>query len=194
MASAIKFFWNGIKVDGKLHLYSISNYLGDDGTITIYGKDYERLPKIEGLTAKNDSDMMSDYHCNDVIKVSPANPHYQAVLAAYQAKEARRVKRQLPTGAPAATSFEQKLLAFAAAVEKSELESLIRNKVDCEANRRNAKVKVVPGRKYTKVDVGSSGRYMVDADGAIYGVKAYGVPHLGHRFGTLDNPTIRPRY
>jgi hypothetical protein len=41
-----------------------------------------------------------------------------------------------------------------------------------------------------RIDVGrpgmESGKYMVDLDGTIYGIKAYGVPHLGHRYGTLD--------
>ena len=49
-------------------------------------------------------------------------------------------------------------------------------------------VKVKPGSKYTKVDVGSSGRFMVvNATGEIYGIKAYGVIHRGHFYGTLDN-------
>lgn len=43
-----------------------------------------------------------------------------------------------------------------------------------------------PGKRWVKVDVGTSGKYMVDTDGTIYGIKAYGVPHPGHRFGTLD--------
>lgn len=52
-----------------------------------------------------------------------------------------------------------------------------------------ARVKV--GRKYANVDVGDlcnmSGRYMVDlATGEIFGIKAYGVIHRGHRYGTLD--------
>lgn len=43
------------------------------------------------------------------------------------------------------------------------------------------------GRKFARVDVGSSGRYMVDLEtGEIYGIKAYGVVHKGHRFGTID--------
>lgn len=43
------------------------------------------------------------------------------------------------------------------------------------------------GKKFARVDIGSSGRYMVDLEtGEIYGVKAYGVVHKGHRFGTLD--------
>lgn len=48
-------------------------------------------------------------------------------------------------------------------------------------------VTVKPAVKYTKVDVGRSGKYMVvNATGQIYGIKAYGVIHLGHAFGTLD--------
>ena len=51
-------------------------------------------------------------------------------------------------------------------------------------------VRIKLGRRWTKIDVGTTGqmrgRYMVDQDGTIYGVKAYGVPHLGHRYGTLD--------
>ena len=43
------------------------------------------------------------------------------------------------------------------------------------------------GRKYANVDIGQSGKYMVElATGAIYGIKAYGVIHRGHYYGTLD--------
>lgn len=45
---------------------------------------------------------------------------------------------------------------------------------------------VRPGSKYTKIDVGSSGKFMIDADGNIYGIKGYGVIHRGKRYGTLD--------
>ena len=48
------------------------------------------------------------------------------------------------------------------------------------------KVKVKAGRRWIKVDVDTSGKYMVDRDGTIYGIKAYGVPHFGYRFGNLD--------
>jgi hypothetical protein len=48
-------------------------------------------------------------------------------------------------------------------------------------------VKVKPGKKYTKIDVGGSGKYMVDEAGNIWGIKAYGVIHRGHQYGTLDS-------
>ena len=46
-------------------------------------------------------------------------------------------------------------------------------------------VHVIPGKVYTKVDVGPhhnmSGKYMVDnATGVIYGIKGYGKVHKGH--------------
>jgi len=49
-----------------------------------------------------------------------------------------------------------------------------------------AQVDVRPGKRWIKVDCGGSGKYMVDTDGSIYGIKAYGVPHPGHVYGRLD--------
>lgn len=52
---------------------------------------------------------------------------------------------------------------------------------------RACEITVHLGKKFARVDVGSSGRYMVDLEtGEIYGIKAYGVVHRGHRFGDLD--------
>jgi hypothetical protein len=43
------------------------------------------------------------------------------------------------------------------------------------------------GRKYCNVDFGGSGKYMVDLETEkIFGIKAYGVIHRGHCYGTLD--------
>lgn len=51
----------------------------------------------------------------------------------------------------------------------------------------NYVVKYHEGKKYTRVDVGTSGKYMVvNATGEIFGIKAYGVIHKGHQYGTLD--------
>lgn len=48
-------------------------------------------------------------------------------------------------------------------------------------------VKVKPGQKYYKVDLGHSGRFMIEIEtGNIYGIKAYGQVHKGHMYGTLD--------
>ncbi len=50
-----------------------------------------------------------------------------------------------------------------------------------------SKTTIRPGKKFTKVDVGTSGKYMVENEtGNIFGIKGYGVVHRGHWYGTLD--------
>jgi hypothetical protein len=74
--------------------------------------------------------------------------------------------------------------------EQREIDLLRIFKINPELAKSNAVTRIVPGKKYTKIDVGPScnwsGKYMVDEDGNIYGIKAYGVIHRGHRYGTLD--------
>lgn len=48
------------------------------------------------------------------------------------------------------------------------------------------RVSIEPGRKYTKIDVGTSGKFLVDQSGNIYGIKAYGVINLKKYYGTLE--------
>lgn len=47
---------------------------------------------------------------------------------------------------------------FAKKVEEGEMAGLRRAKLDCEANLNNAKTTVKPGKRWTRVDVGTSGR------------------------------------
>ena len=52
---------------------------------------------------------------------------------------------------------------------------------------KSTEVHIKPGRKYTKVDLDTSGKYLVvNETGEIFGIKAYGVIHRGHAYGTLD--------
>ena len=82
--------------------------------------------------------------------------------------------------------MQDKLKAFAELLEKQQIEQLEKDNVGCEAKRINHKVYIKPGKKYTKIDTGTSGKYMVDQEGNIFGIKAYGVIHRGHQYGTLD--------
>lgn len=44
--------------------------------------------------------------------------------------------------------------------------------------------------KYARVDVGRSGRYMVElSTGNIFGIKGYGTIHRGHRYGNVLDTT-----
>ena len=81
------------------------------------------------------------------------------------------------------------IIEFAKEVERQGKINLMRWHLDCEANWHNAETHIHYGRKWIRVDVGSSGRYMIDQQGRIFGIKAYGVPHLGYYYGTLENPT-----
>ena len=81
----------------------------------------------------------------------------------------------------------EKLERFADLLEKDQLQDLIKRNVDCEVNRVGCKTSIITGSKYTKVNVGSSGKYMVvNETEEIYGIKGYGVIHKGHCYGTLD--------
>lgn len=55
-----------------------------------------------------------------------------------------------------------------------------------EQAEHDSQTTIKPGKKYVKVDIGSSGKFMIDAEGNIFGIKAYGVIHRGHQYGTLD--------
>jgi hypothetical protein len=84
----IRFFYNGIKgEDGKLQKCSYSstelkNY--PKGTITIDAQG--RTVFSEEIKADfeviNDTDIMTDYHDNDKIRVTPSHPRYSDVLEA----------------------------------------------------------------------------------------------------------------
>lgn len=84
-------------------------------------------------------------------------------------------------------NYEAKLEAFARILEGQSLERLRLDKLDCMANVAQCKTRFTVASKYARVDIGTSGRYMVvNETGEIFGIKGYGVIHRGHKFGTLD--------
>ena len=80
-------------------------------------------------------------------------------------------------------TFDEKLQRFAQLLERETFEAR-----ELGSNLHpECTVYVKPGRKYTRVDVGTSGKYMVvNETGEIFGIKAYGVIHCGHPYGTLN--------
>ena len=94
----LKFMYNGIKKDGKLYKgsYSKGGYTRESNiandTITIYARDYEDFPKIEGLQVQNNSDSMTDYFEKDRIRVAPTNQYYSLVNEAWEKQEMKRNK------------------------------------------------------------------------------------------------------
>jgi hypothetical protein len=77
---------------------------------------------------------------------------------------------------------------FANKVQKETLERLNKDYPNTNHDwEPDSKTKIIVGKKYTKVDVGQSGKFMVVNDtGEIFGIKAYGVIHKGHKYGTLE--------
>ena len=49
-----------------------------------------------------------------------------------------------------------------------------------------SKTTIIPGRKYIKIDVGNSGKFMIDNDGNIFGIKGYGIINKKKQYGNLD--------
>jgi hypothetical protein len=87
--------------------------------------------------------------------------------------------------------FFAKLENFANLVESQQLERLAREGMTLEIHRPNYTARIRPmqgsSQKYIKVDVGTSGKYMVEiSTGNIFGIAGYGQIHRGHQYGTLD--------
>jgi hypothetical protein len=93
--------------------------------------------------------------------------------------------------------FDLRLLDFVKKIETQRLEYLVKDRESCGQKKtveqikelfgRSLIVSIKRGKKYTKVDVGSSGKFMIEnATETIYGIKAYGVVHKGKCYGTLS--------
>ena len=84
--------------------------------------------------------------------------------------------------------MKEKIKVFAELLERDQRERYLRQYPNSPAGLTDSvcRVTVKPGKKYIKIDVGTTGKYMVDQSGAIWGIKGYGVIHKGHQYGTLD--------
>src|ERR1035437_2987770 len=85
------------------------------------------------------------------------------------------------------TMNEQKLQEFCDLITAQRRDRLIKEGCTYEIHRENYTAHYHMGSKFVRVDIGGSGKYMVELlTGQIYGIKGYGVVHRGHCFGTLD--------
>ncbi len=71
-------------------------------------------------------------------------------------------------------------------ITKQTIERLRADGLECDCNIDNAICTVKQGKKYIKIDQGTSEKYMIDTNGNIFGIKAYGIIHHVHYYGTLD--------
>ena len=85
-----------------------------------------------------------------------------------------------------------KIKEFASLLEAQQIERLHKDNLACQCNIDNARVHIKEGKKYIKVNIGTSGKYMIDMDGHIFGIKGYGVINKKHYYDTLE--TINTYY
>ena len=79
------------------------------------------------------------------------------------------------------------LQAFADLLGEHQLARHAQEGLTYPGHEKAAQVRTHFGKKFARVDVGASGKYMVDLDTLeIFGVKGYGVVHRGHCYGTLN--------
>lgn len=83
----IKIYYNGFKMDGDKKLTVKVWYSTDhDGSIHILARDYNDLPR-DLFEVHNDTDIMTDYFCEDSATVTPDHPLYKYIaFASYTAK------------------------------------------------------------------------------------------------------------
>ena len=80
----------------------------------------------------------------------------------------------------------EKIKELAEIIEKQQIERLHYRNLACQANIDSCKTSIKEGKKYIKIDVGTSGKYMIDREGHIFGIKGYGVINKKKYYGTLD--------
>ena len=85
---------------------------------------------------------------------------------------------------------QEKIEQFAALVQEQEKQAIIRLCGSLNGNEKAYLTHIKPKKKYVYVDVGNSGRYILE-DENVYGCKAYGVIHRGHFYGSLDDILAR---
>ena len=92
----IKFYWNGLKVNGELIRcgYSYRNNTDNSDSITIYAKDYRSLPR-DLFVVQNDTDVYTDYFDNDSTTLFPGHPLYKYALYAWYKCQAHELERSI---------------------------------------------------------------------------------------------------
>lgn len=76
---SIRFFWNGIKVNGGKLIRCF--YFTDSESVTISARDYADLPR-DMFKVKNETDLYTDYFDSDRAAVTPEHPLYKYARAA----------------------------------------------------------------------------------------------------------------
>lgn len=97
---SIKFFWNGIKLNGSKQLircfYSLDNRHDGRECVTIYARDYSGHLPGDMFPVENETDSMTDYFETDRASLFPGHPLYLYARAAAVSAKIREIKSFLP--------------------------------------------------------------------------------------------------
>lgn len=93
-ATPIKFYYNGIKLNGKTELVKAGYSLRDDESVTIYAENGGQLPR-DLFNVENDTDVYTDYFDDDSANIAPSHPLYRFALYAAKKAEYMRSKSYL---------------------------------------------------------------------------------------------------
>lgn len=126
MTQTLKFFYNGIKVNGgKLQKasYSAGGFRSHpEGTIAVYAREYTRFTGeiAEQFQVINETDSQTDYFETDRFYVFPSHPLYSQIKAATEALEAHYAKHRAKREAKYAARLEaRKAQALALFTQKA---------------------------------------------------------------------------
>lgn len=90
----IKFYYNGLRLNGSKELTKCGYYTREDGSISIYADGYgAELPR-DLFDVKNDTDIYTDYFDKDSATVTAAHPLYKFVKFAALKATAHDLKHQ----------------------------------------------------------------------------------------------------
>ena len=88
----IRIYYNGLKVDGGDLVRCF--YFKDGDKINITARDYDRLPS-DLFEVHNDTDLYTDYFCEDSATLTPEHPLYKYVFYAYKKSAAKDSQRHI---------------------------------------------------------------------------------------------------
>ena len=89
----IKFYYNGIKVNGGKLVRCF--YWFDDNSVTVAARDYDHLPS-DVFAVENDTDVYTDYFDTDSARLTPEHPLYKYARAAALKEKVRDLERYQP--------------------------------------------------------------------------------------------------
>jgi hypothetical protein len=132
---SIKFYWNGLKVNGSKKLikcsYSLDNNRDGSPSVSIYAGDYGASLPQDIFSVCNDTDLYTDYFDKDSAEVTPDHPlynyaRYAAMKARYHYDAKHRTYLEKSLASPERWSGSHKMY-------RDDLDGLLKRNADFEA-------------------------------------------------------------